>query len=68
MPLICFKCKGNKCLKTGKPCERVEKILKEVTSYKNNKEITMSPEVLDKRFYRDKDGLHYFKPKKKNVD
>jgi hypothetical protein len=43
----CQKCKDQTCLKTGKPCDEIEKLLPKPTTGHGRKEHSFDPYVLD---------------------
>ncbi len=55
MPL-CTECKNQTCLKTKRPCPKVEKMLKTEEGFRDSKEILIGGDVMDKMFYKDKGG------------
>ena len=63
---FCFSCKRKKCLKNGKPCKKVEKLLPKPTAGRNHYYTITDPSIIDKRFFLDWDGdISHFEAKKK---
>jgi hypothetical protein len=50
---ICLVCKNKTCLKTGRPCERIEKLLDKEYTGRLHGEITLSNDKMDEMFYKD---------------
>jgi len=63
---FCYFCKRKRCLKSGKPCKKVERQLPKPGSGRMFREISFSSQVIDKHHYKDWDGdIYHCKPKKK---
>ena len=56
--MLCNTCKQKRCLKSGKPCRKVEKLLPKLNSGKiSSGEISVNPQDMDKVAYGS-DGLN----------
>jgi len=63
--LLCKQCSNKTCLKTGRPCDEVEKLLPKDTTGRLKGESNFSGDFMDRELIQLQDGSYKFRGKQK---